>query len=149
MADDDELDIGGNGNGHGSPAALAETEQIKKAIFKLDGMKRGDGNVVQMSEQQLSVLQKIVTAPDKDEQYRQALLLSQNLSNEERDRAVNAIAWVKRYGGDMGPIIDKIIARSGASILPFLDDVFTHMRITNSGAPKRGRDSRSPLSIGR
>jgi hypothetical protein len=141
-----ETDFGPNG--HGSPEELIEERQVKGAVFKLEQMKRGDGNVVKSMEAQLGVLQRIVTAPQKNEEYRQALLLANFLSPEEADRAVNAIAWCNRYDGDLGPIVDKLIARcavKGGRVADVID-ALTHMRLTtNYSGRQDGSNPRSPI----
>ena len=149
MADDEQY-FGNNGNGHGG--SLEDTvveERAKGAVFELDGRRRGDGNVVQGMEQQLGVMQKMATAPTKDDEYRQALLLANFLSTEESDRAVNAIAFCRRYGGDLTPIIDKIIARcavKGARVSEIVD-ALTHLRMTtNAPKPSAKSNSRSPIN---
>jgi len=128
--------------------SILEENATKKAIFRLDEYKRGDGSVVQMTDQQLGVMQKTATAPAKDSDYRQALLLARFMNPEEADRAVNAIAFCQRYGGDMRPIIDKIIARcavKGARVED-IKDMLTHMRLTTTSSGNNGnRDSKRLL----
>lgn len=144
-----EINIDDNGHNAQSAEEMFETQQTKRAFFNLEELKRGDGNVVKMSEAQLGVLQKIATAPKEDDEYRQALLLAEFLSPEEADRAVNAIAFCRRYGGDLTPIVDKIIARCGVKggRVIAITDALTHMRLTTnySGSRNDRTNSRSPI----
>lgn len=143
-------ELGFEGDGHNSEdlnqMVVDKAVKERAAHFTLDGRQRGDGNIVQIGEVERSAIQTLLFAP-KDDQYRLALLLSENLSPQDRVRAVNAISFCQRYGGDLTPIVDKIIAVAGATRLEAIVDIFTHMRITNTGATKRDRNhSKSPIS---
>jgi hypothetical protein len=144
----DELEGFGNGNGHLEVGEVLENQMTKQALIRLD--KRGDGNIFgQMDAQQLGVMQKMATAPVKDDDYRQALLLANFMSAEESDRAVNAIAFCQRYGGDLTPIVNKIIARcavKGGRVSELID-ALTHMRLTQTTSGPNGNRNKtnSPL----
>lgn len=63
------------------------------------------------SQQKLGVLQRIVTAVSKDEDYRQILLLAAFDNKQEAMLAADAITERQRYGVSIQPILDRIVAQ--------------------------------------
>jgi len=101
-----------NGDGF-DPVAQAQKDAFEGAHLNLKDMKRPDGILTKgLSDAQSGVLQRSMTAIDKDEDYRQELKTSFLLSTEEADRVSGAINEALRYGCSLKPIVDWVIARS-------------------------------------
>lgn len=62
-------------------------------------------------EAKLGVLQRAITAVAKDDEYRQILLLAAFDNKQEAMLASDAITERKRYGVDIQPILDRLIAQ--------------------------------------
>jgi hypothetical protein len=145
MAEDDELNVEGNWDSN-DPAGLIEKRAIK--TFVLDGHKRGDGNVVQMGEVQLGVLQKMATAPKSEKDLLQVLLLTRFGNKTERQRAVNLIGWMQRHDVPMDLVIVDLVARcaEGGQAREDLKEALTHMTLTNVNRSMNKRDGSNPRS---
>jgi hypothetical protein len=63
------------------------------------------------NKHELGVLQKVITAIEKEQDYRQLLMKADFLTTQEADKAANALAWAMRYGVSIRPVLDKIAAR--------------------------------------
>jgi len=99
-------------NGQGDVAALAEFE--KKAIADAAETMRElteSGTDAYTMEQKLGVLQRVVTAVGKDEDYRQILLLAAFDNKQEAMLAADTITERQRYGVPIQPILDRIISQ--------------------------------------
>ena len=99
-------------DGHGELTALAKMEQeaIRKASETMRELTESGQDAYSM-EQKLGVLQRVVTAVGKDEDYRQILLLAAFDNKQEAMLASDAITERKRYGVDIQPILDRVIAQ--------------------------------------
>lgn len=87
----------------------ANDEQIEKAFQQIGGIKVGFDSMT--TGQKLGVLQRLVTAVAKDDQYRQILLTAAFENKQEAMLAADAIAERKRYGVSIQPIVDRILAQ--------------------------------------
>ena len=83
-------------------------EELEVAFKQIGNLKVGFDSMTQ--GQKLGVLQRLVTAVVKDEQYRQILLTAAFESKEEAMLASDAIAERKRYGVPIHPIVDRMLA---------------------------------------
>lgn len=84
-------------------------EELEVAFKQIGNLKVGFDSMTQ--GQKLGVLQRLVTAVVKDEQYRQILLTAAFESKEEAMLASDAIAERKRYGVPIHPIVDRMLAQ--------------------------------------
>lgn len=106
----------------------------------------GDGVLTGKDKNYQSVIQKLATAitqADLDGKYKQQLLLSTFMSRDDASLVVAAIDERKRYGVDLNPIVDLIIAwaavkgASGGRIESIVESL-THQSIsTNMNANAR------------
>lgn len=88
-------------------------EAFKGAILNVKDMKREDGIFTRgLSTAQSGVLQRSMTAIDKDTDYRQELKTAILQSTDESDKVAAAINEAERYGCSLKPIVDWLIARS-------------------------------------
>lgn len=92
----------------------AELEEMddqtwEAASRQIDGLKVGFDSMT--SGQKLGVLQRLVTAVAKDDQYRQILLTAAFENKQEAMLASDAISERKRYGVSIQPIVDRILAQ--------------------------------------
>jgi len=86
-----------------------DDETFEAAIKQIDGLKVGFDSMT--TGQKLGVLQRLVTAVAKDEQYRQILLTAAFANKEEAMLASDAISERKRYGVSIQPVVDRILAQ--------------------------------------
>ena len=100
-----------DGKDEATVAALDEMsdETFEAAIKQIDGLKVGYDNMT--TGQKLGVLQRLVTAVAKDDQYRQILLTAAFENKQEAMLCADAIAERKRYGVSIQPIVDRILAQ--------------------------------------
>jgi hypothetical protein len=147
MADDEE-GLDGDGQPRTPEDFVTQGLYKKGASFLLDGRKRGDGNVVQMSEAQLGVLQKLVTASRDDKDWRQALLLTRFKNNRERQRAVSLIGWMLRHDVPLTLVVADWLARcaEGGGAREDAIQALTHMTLTTTNKSWDKRDGRNPRS---
>ena len=126
-----------NGNHDGSE--IAEMEDVIKstenrARISLDKLRRADGIITQGgNNNQAGILQKVITAPVKDTDYRQALKMACYLSTHEIDLVCAAIDERQRYGCSLTPIVDWLVARSAGTnygLIKIALDAYSHARIT-------------------
>lgn len=102
---------------------------------RLKDMKHGEGLLTGGNRQYQSVLQRLAQTIKNNTDYRQALLLASFLGPEESDRAVAAISECQRFGVDITPLVDKIVARcavkgaTGGRIQSIVE-ALTHQQIT-------------------
>lgn len=120
---------------------------------RIKEMKHGEGMLTGKDRYQ-SVLQRLAQTIKQDTDYRQALLLAAFLGPEESDRAVAAIAECKRFGVDITPLVDKIIARcavkgaTGGRVQAIVESL-THQQITAQTSKdyqkQQQKNNKSPL----
>jgi len=63
----------------------------------------------------IGVLLRILTAVQEEKEYRQALILSDFLDDDEADRVAAAIEERRRYGCSIAPVLDWCAARCGVN----------------------------------
>lgn len=99
-------------DGKRDATALAEFEKkaIAEAAETMAEMTES-GQDAYSVEQKLGVLQRAITAVAKDDEYRQILLLAAFDNKQEAMLASDAITERKRYGVDIQPILDRVIAQ--------------------------------------
>ena len=125
-------------NGHKSSSALAEFEKtaIAAAAATMQELTES-GNDAYSMEQKLGVLQRVVTAVAKDDDYRQILLLAAFDNKQEANLAADAITERKRYGVDIQPILDRVISQCAVKsgrVDKVLTAMTTYSLNTQSGA---------------
>lgn len=105
------VEVGGDGHGTiGDLEELAAQEALKEAGQTVEEMlQTGAGSI--SSQDRLGVLQRIVTAVAKDEEYRQILLLAAFDNKQEAMLASDAITERQRYGVTIQPILDRLVAQ--------------------------------------
>lgn len=124
------MEEGNNGHGIG----VLEDEILKEVAHDLDNMKE-IGSDSMSPTAKLGVLQKIITAIVKDDDYRQVLLLGCFDSKQEAMLASDAISERKRYGVDITPIVDRVIAQCAihADRVEKALKGMTHYNLNNQG----------------
>lgn len=102
-------------NGH-EASEMALDEAFKGAVLDVSKLKRPDGILTRgLTGAQQSVLQRAMTAVEKDHDYRQELKTAFFLSVDESDKVVAAINEADRYGCALKPIVDWLIARNAGT----------------------------------
>ena len=103
--------MGEEGSNH-NPVETAQQEAFKGAFLKLSELKREDGVMTRGNPSAGGLLNRIMTAEDKDINYRQELKTACWQSPEESDLAIEAINERLMCGVSISPLVDKIVARS-------------------------------------
>ena len=111
MVDKSEL----NPDGHDEAEALAETEtqeELQAVKKHLDELMRGDGQVVTMTKQQLSLLHKMITPPEGDDsELMQVLAIADFMDDNEADDELAAYFEAKRLHMDTSWNIAHMLSR--------------------------------------
>jgi len=102
--------IENNGNGHKNALEIFEQKAISDAASTMRELTESGPDALSF-EQKLGVLQRVVTAVGKDEDYRQVLLLAAFDNKQEALLASDAITERQRYGVSIHPILTRIIAQ--------------------------------------
>jgi len=142
--------MGDQDNGDKPSAAIAELE--KKAA--LDAQEQADEWIdIQGSvgiEGKLGVHQRIITAVLKDAEYRQLLLMAAFDNKQEALLAADAITERLRYGVDITPICDRVVAQcavKGVRVHEILTSMSSYTLSTNYGGRvpdwKKRQDNKS------
>lgn len=152
-----EKDFELSDNGDKGAEALEELsqEEINTHYKRLSDLKRGDGVITTFSKQQLSLMHKMLTAPEKEE-LNQVLLIADFLSDEEADDELAAYFEAKRLNMDTGWNIAHMISRCAVNRkgtktnrVAELLEAMSHLKYTTNMPGKKYDDrsnSRSPLS---
>jgi hypothetical protein len=149
-----------SGNGNGTVAELEQTEspeQIQGLYAKLSELKRGDGSLVTLSKQDMSLMQKILTTGNeayKDEQFWR---MCSFLDEDEAKDHVDAFYEAKDLGMDTGFNVSYAFAlvatnrkTAMTNLIAQLTDTLQHGKW--AGAAQQGNkgqghgNSRSPIS---
>ncbi len=136
MEDEDRtLEVVTDGNGH-DPTDEAAAEAFQGAKLKLDDLRRPESLFSTLDKGgQQGILQRAMTPPSKDEDYRAELKTGYFRSPEEADLAVAAINERLMCGVSIRPLVDKIIARSAGtngSRLQAILEALTHTTFTTN-----------------
>lgn len=146
-----------SGDGHHEPEQIPETkEQLEAVKLKLSKLADPDSPAIHLTKEQLGLLKSMITAPESDDKYREALLIADFLDDEEADNFINAIWESKRYGMDIGPDLDWALARAAVNRnqprtnrVAQIMDTLSHAKFTTYSTQK-GKDgqkfSRSPIA---
>lgn len=122
-------------------------EELKKELKDRDREStESDGSgILPSGQQRAGVLMRLLSAIKDEAEYRQQLLTSDFIDDEEADRVAAAIAEANRYGLSLGPIIDWCAARCsvnkqghGKSRAVLGIEGLTHSTFTTMG--RNGRD---------
>lgn len=119
------------------------------AIKQIDGLKVGFDNLT--TGQKLGVLQRLVTAVGKDDQYRQILLTAAFENKQEALLAADAISERVRYGVSIQPIVDRMLAQCSVNsdrvrqILAALSQYTLHTNYTGQKPYWQRRDENKSL----
>jgi len=99
-------------DGHQDEIALKEFEEraVGEAAEVMRELTESGSDSYAMG-QKLGVLQRVVTAVSKNEEYRQILLLAAFDDKQEAMLAADAITERQRYGVTIQPILDRVIAQ--------------------------------------
>jgi len=103
-------EVAGDGQGSANALDAFEKKAIAEAAETMRELTESGQDAVTM-EQRLGVLQRVVTAVAKDEEYRQILLLAAFDDKQEAMLASDAITERQRYGVSIHPILTRIIAQ--------------------------------------
>lgn len=143
-----------DGNGHGDIEVTETMEELKAATLRVDKL-RDDGVLVSMGKQELSLLQKMLTAPESAKDM-QVFLIADFMDEDEAHDHVAAYFEAKELGMDTDLNIAYIFAmcstnRKGSKTnrVAMLLDALQHVKYTtNTQQDKKGDGykSRSPLS---
>ena len=96
---------------HGKSALLTfEEDALKKAAETMQELTESGFDSTSM-ENKLGVLQRCITSVVKNDEYRQILLLAAFDNKQEALLASDAISERRRYGVDITPILDRVIAQ--------------------------------------
>ena len=87
----------------------ASNDEIEAAFRQIGSMKVGFDSLT--TGHKLGVLQRLVTAVAKDDQYRQILLTAAFENKQEALLAADAISERVRYGVSIQPIVDRMLAQ--------------------------------------
>lgn len=122
------------GNGHAPEEMLQDTimEDTVKDMAAL--MEIGQDSIT--TQQKPGVLQRIITTPTKDEEYRQILYQADFVNEEQAVRASDAIAERQRYGVSITPIIDRVTAQCAVKskrVNTAVSGINQHIFNSNSG----------------
>ncbi len=124
-----------DGNGD-NPEDAAVEEVFKGAVLRLEDLKREDGIITKgLTNAQQGILNRLLTAINKDDDYRQELKTAFFRTPEESDLAIEAINERLMCGVSIQPLVDKVIARSAgvnASRFRALLDAYSHATITTN-----------------
>lgn len=153
MVANTEYHLGGNGH---DPDVTESMEQLNVARLNLDKLKREDGVMVQMGKQELSLLQKMLTAPESVKDM-QVFLIADFMDEEEALDHVAAYFEAKELGMDTNFNIAFMFAlcatnRKGgkSNRVAMLLDSLQHVKYTtNTNSGKKGDgyyNPRSPIS---
>jgi len=94
------------------PLDALEQELMKELQGKNREKKSDEGSGVLPSGQaRIGVLMRLLSAIKDEKEYRQQLLTSDFIDDEEADRVAAAVAEASRYGLSLTPIIDWCAAR--------------------------------------
>ncbi len=110
-----ELEV--ENNGHVETETLGEMtapetpEQLNVVFKKLSELKGQDGAIVRMSKEHSGVMSRTLSVPLGDEEYRQVLIITEFLSDDDAQDFVAVIWEDKRYGMPIGPDLDVALAR--------------------------------------
>lgn len=127
-------------------------EELRK---DLQGREReepgGEGTGVLPSGQaRVGVLMRLLSAIRDEKEYRQQLLTSDFIDDEEADRAAAAVAEANRYGLSLTPIIDWCAARCsvnkgghGKSRVVLGVEGLTHSTFTTLGRRDRDKEKQT------
>lgn len=150
-----------DGNGHETPDVLNDTEDqetLNTVHKKLREMSRGDGVLVSLTRNELSVIQKMLTVPQEFHEQ-QIWLIADFMDEDEAMDHVAAFYEAKELGMDTGQNVAYMLAlaatnRGGRNVknnrIAMLLDAFQHVKYT-SNTPQKGKDGnysspRSPIS---
>jgi len=84
-------------------------DELDAAFRQVGGVKVGFDSMT--TGQKLGVLQRLVTAVAKDDNYRQILLTAAFENKQEALLAADAISERVRYGVSIQPIVDRMLAQ--------------------------------------
>jgi len=91
-------------------------EELRKRNRELDDTPATTGSGIMPDNQaRVGVLIKLLTAVQEEKEYRQALILSDFLDDDEADRVAAAIEERRRYGISIAPVLDWCAARCGVN----------------------------------
>jgi hypothetical protein len=133
------MTINTGNNGHKTPTEIIKEKVFEGVTLNLKDLQRQDGQIAEAldkaSKHHTGVIQSIITAVDKDDEYRQILKLANWKTPEEMDKAVIAISCCDRVGAVQTKrlILDKITAHSAGTngwLLREALDALTHQTIT-------------------
>lgn len=117
-----------------------------------EGPHEGTG-VTASGQARVGVLMRLLSAVKDEKEYRQQLLTSDFIDDEEADRVAAAIAEARRYGLSLDPIIDWCAARCsvnkqghGKSRAVLGIEGLTHSTFTTLG--QRTKDKEQPQKDG-
>jgi len=124
-------------------------EELEKGYALIGNLKVGFDSMT--TGQKLGVLQRLVTAVAKDDQYRQILLTAAFENKEEAMLCADAIAERKRYGVSIQPIVDRILAQCSVKsdrvnkILEAMSQYTLHTNYTGQKPPWQRKDESKSL----
>ena len=128
---------------------IAQTLEEKAAADALSGMWEEVQGSVPITDK-LGVHQRIITAVLKDNDYRQLLLMAAFDNKQEALLAADAITERLRYGVDITPICDRVVAQcavKAAHIERVLNSMSSYTLSTNYGGRvpdwKKKQDNKS------
>lgn len=99
-----------NGKGEETALLTAEKQAIADATETMKDLTESGNDATTLTDK-LGVLQRVVTAVAKDEEYRQILLLAAFDNKQEAMLAADAITERQRYGVSIHPILTRVIAQ--------------------------------------
>lgn len=143
--------IDNRNNGHKSAADIIKEKVFEGVTLQLKDLQRQDGQIAEAldksSKHHIGVIQSVISAVDKDEEYRQILKLANWKTPEEMDKAVIAISCCLRVGASktLRLILDKITAHSSGIngwLLQKALDALTHQTVTTEEIMNRKNKQR-------
>lgn len=137
-----------DGNGHMSLDELAQKQVFEGVTVDMGTLRRQDGIITQamdkLTRTNLGIIQRFITAENKDDEYRQIIKNAVWKTTEEQDKAVLAIAECRLTGATkaLKIILDRLTARS-AGVNGWLQiwaaDALTHTTFISQNMQAKGK----------
>lgn len=147
-------------NGHGATAELEQTteespEQIQGLYAKLSQLSRGDGSLVQLTKQDMSLMQKILTTGSEEFKEQQFWRMCSFLDEDEAKDHVDAFYEAKDLGMDTGfnvayafALVSTNRKTAQTNLIALLTDTLQHGKWAGASQQqgnKNNGNSRSPI----
>jgi hypothetical protein len=146
-----------NGHDEEGDAAIGDTEtqaQLQAVKLKLGDLTRADSPILSFSKQELGLLHKLITAPDKSDDFTKIVEICDFLSEDEANDELFAFYEAVRLGMDTAFNIAHALSRSSinrkgghrSSRAAMLMDTLSHQKFTSNAPRSKGSGNTNPRS---